>query len=275
MNIILYTFAGRQANMELQIPFVRRILAENTNVQWHVWNLTRTGPDDRFVRSIEGERISVINGLHQGDMSYRRFNDVWRHYASQRYRNHHFVKMDDDIVFIETDGFRHFTETVRTNPEHITSATVVNNGACLDALPEDYIMKRFVPLNIPLLDVHLSGEFAQGVHEEFLEDPFKALGRGGQLRTSEWLSINMIGYSWGMGLRIVDQIGRRCDGPIAGRDFPGGRVGDEGACNMFPRLIDKAMTAAHLTFGPQKLPESTWDELRARYAVLAKTYLDQ
>lgn len=47
-RVILFVFAGRRPNMELQLPFARRILEEHPNTEYHVWNLAR----EREIRSI-------------------------------------------------------------------------------------------------------------------------------------------------------------------------------------------------------------------------------
>ena len=41
----MFCFGGRRANMELQLPFVRRILDEHTDVEYHLWNLARNAED--------------------------------------------------------------------------------------------------------------------------------------------------------------------------------------------------------------------------------------
>ncbi|OTR07280.1 hypothetical protein B9M83_09230, partial [Mycobacteroides abscessus] len=59
LRVILFVFAGRKANMELQVPYIKRILAEHPNVEYHVWNLARDPKDAEYLQTITGERITV------------------------------------------------------------------------------------------------------------------------------------------------------------------------------------------------------------------------
>ena len=283
---IIFTFAGRRENMELQIPFMTRILVKNPDVVWHIWNLTGTDEDNEFLRSLGNDdfphvagQVKIFHSFHSGHMSWRRFNDVWRHYRSQQYKDYQFVKVDDDVVFIETDGFAGFAEAVRTNPDSVVSAMVINNGACTPLIP-DLQATAFEPLDIPLLDVHLHGAFALLSHEWFLGQWQDVVDGGDELlETTDWLSINFIGMSYRMLHRITSAIGKRQTGPIAGRDFPNGRIGDEGAANIFPRLVYRGLVAGHLTFGPQvegpyQLTPDDWNHLRQWYAKAAAEYLE-
>ena len=88
MNVILFVFAGRKQNMELQLPLVRRIITEHPNVQYHVWNLSRNDDDNHYLRAIEGERITVLNDYF-GIAPWLGFNAIYRHYAhNPKYRDH-------------------------------------------------------------------------------------------------------------------------------------------------------------------------------------------
>src|ERR1700730_2779285 len=108
MNVILFVFPGRKQSMELQLPLVRRIITEHPNVQYHVWNLSRNDDDNHYLRAIECERITVFNDYF-GSPPWSGFNAVYRHYAkNHKCRDHLFVKVDDDVVFIEAGRFGEF-----------------------------------------------------------------------------------------------------------------------------------------------------------------------
>lgn len=36
LRVILFVFAGRKANMQLQVPYIKRILAEHPNVEYDI-----------------------------------------------------------------------------------------------------------------------------------------------------------------------------------------------------------------------------------------------
>lgn len=283
MKTIIFVFAGRRANLELQLPLIRRILDRNPTVEYHLWNLCRRPADSDFLHTIRGDRITV-----RDDFYGRRsgMNLVYQHYTDPAYRDAVFVKMDDDIVFLETERFPDFVAAIR--PGMVLSAKVINNGAC--TLTERGLFDQFEALHDPvigsvsphhpLLDVHLSFDYADACHaymfehwRELLDQPTKLIP------TSEWLSINLIGFDWDTNRRIAAKVGQphRKDVRIAGRPYKRGRrIGDEGTVNTLPRTIFQGFLAAHLTFGPQITVEGEHFRVqgwRRRYRHIGDCYL--
>lgn len=274
--IILFCFAGRKANLELQLPFIRRILAEHKNVEYHIWNLARKDSDSQYLQTIQGERITVINDLH--GHTWKRFDDVYSHYTEPEYRNCLFVKIDDDVVFIQTDRWAPFIEAIIDNPTAIVSAKVINNGACTSIEPD--LWRTFKGLPLPLRDVHLSAQYADMCHYYALNHWRSLIAQPTQLiPTDDWLSINLVGYGWRMGCRITSLFG---SAPPAGwpalSNVPecanASVMGDEGAFNMFPRLILQGFLACHLYFGPQSalMNADHVVSLQRRYARIGRQY---
>lgn len=273
MRVILFSFYGRRPNIELQLPLIRRVLAEHPDVECHAWNLARTDADNEFIRAIKGERITVLNQFY-GGKQWRNFNHVYRHYAQPWYQDCLFVKLDDDVVFFEARRFGEFVSAA-VEADSVVSAKVINNGACTRLEPG--LWEGFEALQIPLLDVHRSLEYAQMCHS-FMFDNWRAMiGRPMRaVPTEEWCSINLVGFTWRTLYRITEQLGRRdYRRPIAGRDFgPKVPLGDEGAVNMLPRKI-VGFLAAHLSFGPQD-KQATDAQLagwREQYARIGAEYL--
>ena len=278
-RVILFVFAGRRPNLELQLPLVRRILAEHPNVEYHVWNFSRTPQDRRYVKTIHGPRITVFNQF--GPMAH---NKAYNTYTQRRFQDCLFVKIDDDIVFLETARFAKFVEAVDTHRDYVVTANLVNNGACAPVQPE--IWNLFTSLGMHLLDIHLSNEFADMVHHWFFEHYDEMLNQPIELIPSlDWLSINLIGYDWDMMCRMVDTVGTPHPAVLAGRPMSGwggregpgrpyGVFGDEGVFQALPRLIMRGFTAAHLTYGPQKASDEQLAVWREGYAKVGRRYLN-
>jgi hypothetical protein len=301
MKVIVFCLAGRRANMELQIPMMRRVVDEHPNVVYHIWNLARQDSDNIWLRKIIGKRTTVVNSFY-GPKPSIKINDVYRHYARPNYENCLFVKMDDDVVFMETGRFGAFIDTIENSPEAMTSAKVINNGACTRQEPALFdivrrtrvrvpiqhhtyrVQNRFVKpdkiltraTTLPLLDVHLSLDYARRVHayalshfDELLNQPLEVIP------TQDWLSINMIGFNHDMMKTLASEVGKPSPREVAGRLMGPARIGDEGVVNMLPRNILSGFTAVHLSFGVQhqQAAEREWDSLRARYANRGRYYL--
>lgn len=273
---VLFCFAGREPNLAVALPFYRRILDENPDVELHLWDLCRTPEDSEYLKTISGDRIQVRTDF-AGTPGGGAWNAVWNHYARPEYSGTIFVKADDDVIFWETAGFAGFVQAALDNPDHVVSALTVNNGASTPHIPA--IMEGFEELNFPLLDVHLHANYAEMCHRWFINNWQTLIGQPAELIPSDdWLSINCLAITHNVLRRIVKLLGQPSPPVIAGRAFPrrnargrmsGHRIGDEGAANMLERLIYRGMAVAHWSFGPQEpLPD-----LRPEYAAIAKEYL--
>lgn len=282
VRTILFVFAGRQPNLEIQLPFLQRILDEHPDVEVHLWDLCRTKEDSRYLRTLHGERIQVrtdfrIQGQGAG------INNVWAHYTEPEYQDCMFVKLDDDDLFIETGAFDSFVQAAVNNPGSVISALTINNGASTPLLPE--VWAGFKQLGIPLLDVHLSAEYAELSHRWFFNNWQRIINRPAKLTPADtWVSINCLAYTYEVGCKISAQIGQQSPPVIADREFPrrnargrmsGHYVGDEGAANMLKILIHEGMTVGHFSFGPQDrlMDDSLQTELRKNYADISRQYL--
>ena len=270
--VTLFMFAGRRGNLECNLPLIEEILAKNPRVRCDIWNLAREPEDSDYLVGLKGERITVINKF-AGPRAGQRLNSVWQHYTNPRFRFHRFVKMDDDVVFIQTERFGEFVEAIDASPDHILTAEVVNNGACTPCMPE--LWQSFLGLDIPLLDVHESNQYAQLAHRFFFESWRDLVARPVEVvELKPWLSINFIGMHWDMLCKLQRRIGRLSPDMIADKPWPfGSRLGDEGAANLFPRKIMRGFTVAHLGFGPQGLTDHQENEWRADYAEIGWEYL--
>lgn len=274
MRTVLFAFYGRRPNIELQMPYVRRILAQNPDVEFDVWDLSKTREDHEYIRGLTGDRITVRDRFWDGKWFH--FNKVWRHYIRPEYSDCLFVKLDDDVVFLETDTFPTFIRAVDENRDSVVSALTINNGASMPLIPG--LRDLFETLGIPLLDVHLSAEFAEMSHRWFFDNWRALINQPAHFApTEEWLSINCVGFDWEMLRWITARIGKRAPNVVAGRSFNPvrDRIGDEGSANMWPRLIHTGFVCSHLTFGPQDktMDDGLLTELRKQYCGIASEYL--
>lgn len=283
MRVILFAFWGRKANVELQMPYIRRILDENPNVEFEGWDLARDPADSAYLRTITGERITVRTEYYEpGGRASKGQVRVWNNYRNPRYQDCIFVKLDDDDVFLETGAFKSFIQSIQDNPDSVISALTINNGASTKHIPDLWDM--YETLDIPLLDVHMSAEYAEQSHRWFFDNWRTITGQTPQLIPSDtWVSINCIGYTWSTGRTIAKLLGTRPPEMIVDREYPyinargrrtSFRVGDEGAANMQPILINTGFVAGHLTFGPQPMDDALLTELRKHYADVTRQYLD-
>lgn len=272
--VILYTFWGRRENVDLQLPLIRRILSEHPEVQFHAWNLARQHVDYFYIKTIAGDRITVHNQFFRTRPHRNGYNMVYQHYTHANYQNAIFVKIDDDVIFLQTGRFDEFIKCIEENPNTVISAQVINNGACARTQP---IWREFEATGDRLLDWHLHRWTAELAHGCFFEHWRDMLTESAELiPTDDWLSINCIGYNYEMGKMISDRLSTTAPREIAGRMFtPRDRVGDEGSVNMSQRAIFTGFTCAHLGFGPQNLTVAQVAQWREQYGNIGTEYLKE
>ncbi len=279
-RVVLFVFGGRRPNLELQLPMIRRILEEHPNAEYHVWNFARDANDRAYIKTISGPRITVFNGFEP----YAHMN-AWHHYAhpDHGYQDCLFVKMDDDIVFLETARFSKFVEAIDAHRGSVLVANIINNGACTPLTPG--IWKGYKALKMHLLDIHLTSDFSDMAHTYFLDHHEEILNQPIELVPSEdWLSINIIGYDWPTACKSLRMMGTPHPAVLAGRPMKGwgghedrsrpyGSFGCEGTFNTMTRIVMKGFTAAHLTYGPQNPTGEQLARWRKRYKEVGQEYL--
>lgn len=281
-RVVLFVFAGRRPNLEIQLPFLQRILDDNPEVEVHLWDLCRNKDDSRYLRTLHHGRIQVRTSFRVHGQSGG-IRNIWEHYALPEYQDCVFVKCDDDLLFLETETTSSFIQAAVDNPDSVISALTINNGASTPLIPE--VWAGFEQLGIRLLDVHLSAEYAELSHRWFFDNWRSIISRTPKLVPADtWVSINCLAYTYEMGCKISAQIGQPSPPRIADREFPprtardrvsGHYIGDEGSANMQNILIHQGMTVAHFSFGPQDalMPRDLQTELRKHYADIAQQYL--
>lgn len=287
--------------MEVQRPYLDRILADYPEAELHLWDLTRSAADARYLDTLEGShegRVRVLRHLHSGHPIRCRYpteikrprgwppctcirhkppyEEPYKFYANDAsYAGTTFVKMDDDVLFLETKKFAHLIDPLIKQPERIISASVINNAVCakynvwnwantanlfaLGTPSEPKNDKRWWAL-------HTSANFARAEHQWFLttfEQAVFADAKPYYVRTrpGEAVSINCIAFT--------HQTMRKLAGMM------NDRLGDEGAVDRLLPWIALSFRAAHLTFGPQdkEMSPGELEDLRTQYAQLAKEYL--
>jgi predicted O-methyltransferase YrrM len=278
--------------MEIQLPYIRRILSEYPDVEYHIWNLARNEADREYLKTIDGERIMVIEDPTRRIGSSREnckcmycsarnpFEAVYRHYTQEQFKDHLFVKLDDDILFIETGRWPKFVDAIEDNPEHIVSAMVVNNGACTSTIPGFW--PEFQRLSIRARGAYKSLEYAELSHRFMFEHWRELLAQSVELIDPDnYLSINTIGYNWEMGCRIAALLGTTPEPgvydsvPQMPEEFRAMAIGDEGAVNILPRRIFRGFLTVHLSFAPQYMSSDRETVLRKSYADICSRYLGQ
>jgi hypothetical protein len=300
-KIVLFMFAGREENMTVQWPYLERLLTDYPNMELHLWDLTRRASDARYLRDLTRRslRVKVLDHLHTGHPIRCRYPNGRRRlrghppctcmihkppyekpyqwYAGQpEYADAVFVKIDDDVLFLETERFDDLIAPLADHPNRIVSANVINNVVCAKYSDHNMLLANRFEVGDPRDPrndkrwwwLHTNEEFAKSCHEIFLsiwEDVVDTNETPAYVRSrpGEAVSINCIAFTHQTMKTLA----------AAFKHSP--RLGDEGVVDQHLPWICKTFHAAHLTFGPQDKEMTTVElnDLREQYAQLAKEYL--
>ena len=135
MSVILFCPAGRQPVLSIQLQCMKPILDLPLIHEYHIWNVAWNDQDREYVSTLESihPKIKVkttpygnasrANSVASSQFSYF-FHDYYK-YA--QYKDYIFVKLDDDIVFVDHSMFEQFIEGRKNSTAFLYSANVINN----------------------------------------------------------------------------------------------------------------------------------------------------
>lgn len=297
-RLTIFCFAGREENLRVQLPLVRRLLALYPNARYDVWNLSRNESDNRYVRSLHSPagRIFVRNDLYSpndwpaigcraklkrprwcgcSECKPGEYEKVYATYAAegQEATGDVLLKIDDDLVFMATERFGDVLAVLTEHPNAVVSGSVVNNVVCAkhDTGLRPLIEKQFRPTSQKAwFDLHTNPDFARVSHNHFLQEWSLLLASSALPPTrslpGERLSINAIAFTY---LTL-----ERLHATIQNPRFR--KLGDEGSIvhNFLPRIVP-SFVACHLYFGRQRvaMSDEEVDAYRAAYAEVGREYL--
>lgn len=233
-KVIVTCFAGRKEFMELQLRYMIAILEKFEFVErYDIWNFSWSAADKDWVDSLGQMHPKIrvcrapFDGIadRAGDLASKQFAHFFTEaYLSEEYRDHLFVKIDDDVVFIDVDRFEEFIKLrIEQSDPFLVSADVINNDFQLKN--PSHLHRRFL------------ATFAQKTKQKLRVEDFSPNKR---------LSINFV--SW-----------RGKDLPHIAREFSNG-VGAEDEwrmCHVIPTRLGRSNVivqnymVAHLAFGKQ------------------------
>ena len=240
---IITCFAGRKEYMEIQVQYIIKLLNKYDFIEsYDIWDFSWSEIDSKYLNTLTSlhPKIKIrqapdygkaTRASPTGSKQYAYFFN--QGYDSDAYKDYIFVKVDDDVLYIDIDNFGFFIEQRKQNAHHfLVSANVVNN-------------------NFDIID-------ASSIHEDFLKSISNLSSDENDKKTIEYpntsrLSINFC--SW---------LGK--DLPLIVEEFSDGiGFNDEWRmCHVIPskinknNLIIKSYKVSHFSFGTQSFDKNTF-----------------
>ena len=124
MKTIVVTFAGRKMFMEILFPYIKKY--EDRIDEYHIYAATNNQEDLDYIEKFSGENefVKVFRAEEGKDPIY-----LWNEcYKNSQEEDAVYLKLDDDIVFIDDHLFSDFLDFRKNNPQYpIVYPMIVNN----------------------------------------------------------------------------------------------------------------------------------------------------
>lgn len=177
-KVILIIIAGRRKNLEILIPHIMR--ARQHFDYCELWmNAVWEKSDAEYIRALPSNYPGTF--VLKDDGAWRvagKFEHYVRYYKTLANDDTLYVKLDDDILWMERDAIKDLID-VRQNSQVpiIVIGNVVNNAFCNVEHQKLGLYPKELELTTSCYDktAHLSSEFAELVHRTFLKQLLRNL----------------------------------------------------------------------------------------------------
>lgn len=269
-KVILTTFAGRRRNLEMMVRYVDILQKRGLLAEWHIWEFTRENSDKEWIQHTfegAGKTRDYVKVMYPNRANG--WLDYYRHYTTERYPDHVIIKCDDDVVFIDVDGFEGFIQRRLENKDDLlASASIVNNGVCAHLQEKDGLIQGLghFPYDVLCGKLWEDGHLAQRLHKYFVEHKDEWLGKARSMAPEifrqpigDRISINFFAIC-SKDLCIFQEIGNDDEHQLS---------------VVMPRnkqrhnYVDKAFVVAHLSFFRQRYTGLSEEACQEMYESIA------
>jgi hypothetical protein len=141
-GVILFCPGGRKETMELQVKYVLKLLEyyDGFIARYDIWDVAWKEEDSNYLRTLPQlhPKIRILytpfmeGGKRGGEIASKQFAFIYStFYRHDIYKDYIFVKLDDDIVFIDVLMFPQFILNRIQSSAFLLSANVINNDVSL------------------------------------------------------------------------------------------------------------------------------------------------
>uniref|UniRef100_A0A6C0JF75 Glycosyltransferase n=1 Tax=viral metagenome TaxID=1070528 RepID=A0A6C0JF75_9ZZZZ len=134
-KVIFFCPAGREPVLSIQIKYIQKLLDLDIVHEYHIWNFAWNTNDSNYVESLCNLHPKIIiksspfiggdRGSQTASFQFAyMFHDYYKY---DEYNDYIFIKIDDDVVFIDTNNFEKFIDFRLNSDAFLCSANVINN----------------------------------------------------------------------------------------------------------------------------------------------------
>lgn len=138
-KIIIFCPAGRKNMLEVQLLNILKLLDLDVVHEYHIWDVSWCKEDSDFISGLDKLHSKIrikhtpfTNASRAGQVASQQFAYILcDFYNYDEYSAYNFVKLDDDIAFVDANNFTKFIEHREKSDAFLCSANVVNNNHLL------------------------------------------------------------------------------------------------------------------------------------------------
>ena len=178
MSRICIVFAGREDRMQILMHYLNKALNEKKLDEIHLWNYSRNDSDTTWVNSLKSDKIKIFTSDDRTKIDYENggsswkvdnFSLVWKEYTKEIYEDSLFVKMDDDIVYVDITKFDEIFDFVKNNDTLWTTPIIVNNSLTINTTN----FMEVIGAGDKIVDIINDHKAAELMHELFINNKLK------------------------------------------------------------------------------------------------------
>ena len=229
-KVILFCPGGRKNILSIQLLNIVKILDLDIVFEYHIWDFLWTNKDSDYISQLHNIHSKIKtspykNASRAGEIASKQFSYfLYDYYKFEKYCDYIFLKLDDDICFIDTNNFEKFIDGRVKSNSFLYSANVINNN-------------------------HLASSDFDNLHNEFINN-YKNILIKNNLKNNELfsnekrLSINFVSFL-GKDLKYIN------------KEFLNG-IGSNDEwrlCHTIPKILERDneiclfMTVVHYAYG--------------------------
>jgi hypothetical protein len=143
MRLILVTFGGREVSLQILFNYVKRYSKYIS--EYHIYIATTNEPDIAFMKAFAKENsfVKLIDTYKEGVLVRTDLGTIWDNaYTNCQEEDAVYLKLDDDIVFMEETLFTDFVEErIKDNKSPLLYPVILNNAVINAKLEEVGVLK--------------------------------------------------------------------------------------------------------------------------------------
>ena len=164
--------------MSILMHYINIALQQNKLDEVHLWDYTRKESDSLWIDGLESDKIRVfkpdrtkIDFNCNGTMyKVENFSLVWKEYLDEKYTDASFLKLDDDIVYLDVNSLDEIFNFVENNDTLWTTPIVVNNSITLNTTN----FMEATHIGDSVIDILNDHKCAELMHELFVSNNMRS-----------------------------------------------------------------------------------------------------